>query len=167
MATATPLTPLDDIRCKLDADHMKTERYWRVRSIVCCVLAGVLFLMFCAVAFSVSRTAPVITMGLASTLILLSMELSRVEYEWARQLPAERFEAYRREMLVAKQSALPFRHRTRPLYVADLEKLREIVGALADQEFLAIQEPPRQKRGAIARHRPANNTPSSDARLPA
>lgn len=54
MATATPLTPLDDIRCKLDADHMKTERYWRVRSIVCCVLAGVLFLMFCAVAFSVS-----------------------------------------------------------------------------------------------------------------
>ena len=167
MEATTPLSPLDEIRCKLDADHAKIERYWRVRSMVCCVLAAVLFLVFCAIAFSVNKTAPVITMGLAATLVLLGMELSRVEYEWAKRLPEKCFEAYRREMVVAKQSAVPFRHRTRPLYVADLEKLREIVGALAEQEFLAIQEPARQKRGAIARHRPANNTPSSDARLPA
>jgi hypothetical protein len=167
MEATTPLSPLDEIRCKLDADHAKIERYWRVRSMVCCVLAAVLFLVFCAIAFSVNKTAPVITMGLAATLVLLGMELSRVEYEWAKRLPEECFEAYRREMVVAKQSALPFRHRTRPLYVADLEKLREIVGALAEQEFLAIQEPARQKRGTSVRRHSSCDTTSRDARLPA
>lgn len=141
MKATTPLSPLDEIRCKLDADHMKVERYWLRRSIVCSVMAGVLFLAFCVLAVVGSKTASVITMGLAFTLVLLGMELSRAEYEWAKRLPQQTLPAYRAQMLLAKQASWSFHSRTRPLFVADLEKLSDVVGEMVDQEFCAAMEP--------------------------
>ena len=150
---------IDEIRSNLDIDYQKEERYWQRRSIVCAVLAGFLFMAFCVLAIVGNETASIITMGLALTLVLLGMELSRAEYEWAKRLPPESLPAYRAQMLLAKQGSQSFRVRTRPLFVADLEKLSDVVGEMVDQEFCAAMEPiaPANRNQAIALQKTRRN----------
>ncbi len=50
---------IDEIRSNLDIDYQKEERYWQRRSIVCAILAGLLFLAFCALAIVGNQTASI------------------------------------------------------------------------------------------------------------